>query len=306
MSSKKLPIRVWIVFGVLCFVWGTTYLGISIGVKYMPPFFFSALRHILAGTIFTVFFLIKGEKMPSWQNILRLSVAGICMITGGNALLSWAELYISSGLAGILSALAPLYITFLSFIFFKGFKATYTIFLGLIICITGIYFLTKTDNPQAAKEGFELGVILTVLANLFWALGAIFIKKYPVDVNIYLRTGLQMFIGGVINLFLSLATEPMPDLTQLPAEFWGVMFYLVVFGSLVGYSSFVFVLDYMEPARVSIHTYVNTVVAVILGWLFAHEQLTPTMGLAMVVVMVGVVIVNREYGKMSAKKAVTT
>jgi drug/metabolite transporter (DMT)-like permease len=302
MSSKKLPIRVWIVFGVVCLVWGTTYLGISVGVKYLPPFFFSALRHLLAGSIFTIFFLLKGHKIPSWQDILKLSVAGICMITGGNALVSWAELYISSSLAGVLSALAPLYITFLSFIFFKGFQATPAIFLGLIISIIGIYFLTKTDNPDSVKEGFMLGVVLTILANLFWALGSIFIKKYPVDVNIYLRTGLQMLIGGAINMLLSLATEPLPNLTHLPLEFWGVLFYLVVFGSLIGYSCFVYVLDYMEPARVSIHMYVNTVVAVIVGWLFANDQLTLVMILSMIVILVGVIIVNREYGKMSAKK----
>jgi drug/metabolite transporter (DMT)-like permease len=306
MSSKKLPIRVWIVFSVLCIVWGTTYLGISVAVKYLPPFFFSALRHLLAGSIFTIFFLFKGHKIPSWEDILKLSVAGICMVTGGNALVSWAELYISSSLAGVLSALAPLYITFLSFIFFKGFRATPTIFVGLIISITGIYFLTKTDNPDSIKEGFMLGVALTILANLFWALGSIFIKKYPVDVNIYLRTGLQMLIGGAINMLLSLATEPLPNLTHLPLEFWGVLFYLVVFGSLIGYSCFVYVLDYMEPARVSIHMYVNTVVAVIVGWLFANDHLTPIMILAMIVIMVGVVIVNREYAKMAAKKAVTT
>jgi drug/metabolite transporter (DMT)-like permease len=306
MSSKKLPIRVWIVFSVLCIVWGTTYLGISVAVKYLPPFFFSALRHLLAGSIFTIFFLAKGHKIPSWEDILKLSVAGICMISGGNALISWAELYISSSLAGVLSALAPLYITFLSFVFFKGFKATPTIFVGLIISITGIYFLTKTDNPDSIKEGFMLGVVLTILANLFWALGSIFIKKYPVDVNIYLRTGLQMLIGGAVNMLLSLATEPLPNLTNLPLEFWGVLFYLVVFGSLVGYSCFVYVLDYMEPARVSIHMYVNTVVAVIAGWLFANDNLTSVMILAMIVIMVGVIIVNREYAKMSAKKAATT
>ena len=305
MSSKKLPILVWILFGVLCFVWGTTYLGISIAVKYLPPFFFSALRHLLAGGIFTIFFLLKGHKIPSWKDLARLSIAGICMITGGNALVSWAEIYITSSLAGVLSALAPLYITFLSFIFFKGFRATPTIFVGLIISIVGIYFLTKTDNPESVKEGFMLGVVLTILANLFWALGSIFIKKYPVDVNIYLRTGLQMLIGGAINMLLSLATEPLPNLTQLPLEFWGVLLYLVVFGSLIGYSCFVYVLDYMEPARVSIHMYVNTVVAVIVGWLFANDHLTPIMVLSMIVIMVGVIIVNREYAKMAAKKSVT-
>ena len=305
MSSKKLPILVWILFGVLCFVWGTTYLGISIAVKYLPPFFFSALRHLLAGGIFTIFFLLKGHKIPSWKDLFRLSIAGICMITGGNALVSWAELYITSSLAGVLSALAPLYITFLSFIFFKGFRATPTIFVGLIISIVGIYFLTKTDNPENVKEGFMLGVVLTILANLFWALGSIFIKKYPVDVNIYLRTGLQMLIGGAINMLLSLATEPLPNLTHLPLEFWGVLLYLVVFGSLIGYSCFVYVLDYMEPARVSIHMYINTVVAVIVGWLFANDHLTPIMVLSMIVIMVGVIIVNREYAKMAAKKSVT-
>jgi drug/metabolite transporter (DMT)-like permease len=306
MSSKSLPISVWIVFCVLCIVWGTTYFGISIGVKYMPPFFFSAMRHILAGSIFTIFFLLRGHKLPHWRDILKLGMAGILMITGGNALLSWAELYISSGLAGILSALAPLYITFLSFIFFKGFRATAPIFIGLILCIGGIYFLTQTDSSQNTKNGFELGVILTILANLFWALGAIFIKKYPVDVNIYLRTGLQMLIGGFVNIIMSLFTEPIPNMAHLPFEFWGVMAYLVIVGSLIGYSCFVYVLEFMEPARVSIHTYVNTVVAVVIGWLFAKEQLTSVMVLAMAVVMVGVIIVNREYGKMAAKKQALT
>ena len=299
MANKRLPASVWVVFGILCFVWGTTYFGIKIGVQYFPPFFFSAIRHILAGFLFVIPFLLRGYKLPNRRDFLRLGIAGCFMVTGGNALISWAELYIPSGLAGILSTLSPLFTTILSIFFFKGFRVTSLIFIGMTLSIAGIIFLSKPESTEVRSEYFILGVVLVFCANIFWALGAIFIKKYPVDVNIYLRTGLQMLIAGSVNMVISFIFEPIPNLAAVPISGWQALTYLVLVGSMVGYSSFVYVLDYMSPARISIHVYVNTIVAVIVGWLFGNENLTPFMVGTMVVVLSGVLIVNREYAKMA-------
>ena len=299
MTNKRLPTSVWVVFGILCFVWGTTYFGIKIGVQYFPPFFFSAIRHILAGFLFVIPFLLRGYKLPNRRDFLRLGIAGCFMVTGGNALITWAELYIPSGLAGILSTLSPLFTTILSIFFFKGFRVTPLIFVGMALSILGIFFLSKPESTEVRSEYFILGVVLVFCANIFWALGGIFIKKYPVDVNIYLRTGLQMLIAGSVNMVISFIFEPLPNLAAVPISGWQALAYLVLVGSMVGYSSFVYVLDYMSPARISIHVYVNTIVAVIVGWLFGNEHLTPFMVGIMVVVLSGVLIVNREYAKMA-------
>lgn len=304
-QSKSLPITVWIAFIALCFFWGTTYLGIKICMKYFPPFWFSGFRHTTAGALFIIISIIKGQKLPSLQDTLRLFVVGGFMIIGGNALLSWAEIYISSGLASILSALAPLFITFLSIFFFKGFKVTWAIIGGLLLGIVGIMLLSKPDDDLAVTDGFVLGIILAIVANLCWAFGSVFMKKYPVNAPVFMRTGVQMILAGGVNLTIGTLLEKPVSFQEIPSEGWISVAYLIIFGSLVGYTCLVYVMEYMAPARISIHVYINTVVAVLLGWLLLGEPLSWLMGIAMTIIMVGVVIVNREYSKM-AQKAVTS
>lgn len=299
MTQKKLPALVWIAFVTICLVWGTTYLGIKVAVKYFPPFWFSGVRHLSAGLIFLIICAIKGYSLPTWRETVHLFIVGCLMIIGGNGLLSWAEIYISSGLAGILSAMAPLYITFLSIFFFKGFRVTWKILGGLLLSIIGIVVLSKPDGAEQNTEGFTLGIILTFIANLSWAFGSIFMKKAPTHVHVFMRTGMMMVTAGFVNLFFGTLFEPSVDFASVPTEGWVTVVYLVTVGSIIGYMCMVYLLDYMAPARVSIHVYINTVVAVLLGWLLAGEHLTGIMVAAMVVILVGVIIVNNEYSKMA-------
>jgi drug/metabolite transporter (DMT)-like permease len=303
MSTKNLPTTVWIAFIAVCFFWGTTYLGIKIAMQYFPPFWFSGFRHVLAGLIFILISVLKGYSFPSRRDTLRLFVVGCFMVIGGNALLSWAEIYISSGLAGILSSMAPLFITLLSIFFFKGFRVTWVIFGGLVLSIIGILLLSKPDETLKVTEGFTLGICLTIVANLCWAFGSIFMKKYPVNAHVFMRTGVQMASAGSFNLLVGTFFEPKINFSAVPTEGWLAAAYLITFGSLVGYTCLVYLLEYMAPARVSIHVYVNTVVAVLIGWLFAGEHLTCLMVGAMAIILLGVIIVNNEYSKMAQKAA---
>jgi drug/metabolite transporter (DMT)-like permease len=187
----------------------------------------------------------------------------------------------------------------LSIMIFKGFKITWAIVGGLVISIIGMTILSKPDEAFQVSDGFVLGIVLTCLANLGWALGSVFMKKFDVKATVFMRTGIQMTIGGFVNLMIGTFFEPKVNFAAVPTEGWLWIAYLITIGSLVGYTCFVYLLDYMSPARLSIHIYVNTIVAVLVGWLFANEHLTWLMFGAMLIVLTGVVIINNAYAKMA-------
>jgi drug/metabolite transporter (DMT)-like permease len=229
-------------------------------------------------------------------------MAGVFMITGGNALMSWAVKYIPSGLAGILSATAPVFITLLSVYAFPNFRITRKITLGLLIAFVGIALLSKPDAGIELTREFWLGFSLTILANVFWGMGSVYMKSRPVEQHPFLRTGLQMLPASVLNLAISYAFEPAPSFAQIDGRGWFAIFYLIIVGSLIGYLSFVYLTKYMSPARLSIHIYVNTVVAVLVGWAIGGEHLTALTWVALAVIMGGVLIVNNEYARMASKE----
>lgn len=231
-------------------------------------------------------------------------MAGIFMICGGNALLSVAVVYIPSGLAGILSSVAPLYITLMSIAVFKGFRITWLIVLGLIISIGGIYLLSKPEDGGAPSPAFWTGFWLVLLANFFWGIGSIYMRKYPVEQHIYLKTAMQMIPASIINMTVSVFFETPPKFSTVPANAWWATAYLIFIGSLIGYTSFVYLSKYMVPARLSIHIYVNTVVAVLVGWLFGGDHLTGLTWVALCIILAGVVLVNNEYAKMNRQLSV--
>jgi drug/metabolite transporter (DMT)-like permease len=299
MSNTRLPNFVWFIFAVLCLVWGTTYFGVKIAVQYFPPLWFSAFRHFCAGAIFLIVYFLQFKEIPSKRDIWRAGVAGFFMICGGNALLSFAVVYIPSGLAGILSSVAPLYITLMSIAVFKGFRVTWLIVLGLLISIGGISMLSKPEDGGAPTHAFWVGFWLVLLANFFWGIGSVYMRKYPVEQHIYIKTAMQMLPASLINMGVSTFIETPPNLATIPANAWWASAYLIGIGSLIGYTSFVYLSKHMIPARLSIHIYVNTVVAVLVGWLFGGEHLTGMTWVALVVVLAGVVIVNNEYAKMN-------
>jgi drug/metabolite transporter (DMT)-like permease len=192
-----------------------------------------------------------------------------------------------------------LYITLMSIAVFKGFRITWLIVLGLIISIGGIYLLSKPEGGLSPTPAFWTGFWLVLLANFFWGIGSIYMKKYPVEQHIYLKTSLQMIPASIINMVVSLGIETPPDLATIPADAWWAAAYLIGIGSLIGYTSFVYLTKYMVPARLSIHIYVNTVVAVLVGWLFGGDHLTGMTWVAMGIILAGVIIVNNEYAKMN-------
>ena len=301
-TTKSSQTIVWLAFITLCIVWGTTYYGIRVCVRYFPPFFFSGFRHFLAGILFLAFFFITERRLKSYKGLWHISVAGILMICGGNALLSWGEKYISSGLAGILATAAPIYVTLLSIFVFKGFRITPIIIAGTIISIIGIFWICAPDIKTDSSRDFWFGLGLAAIANFFWAAGSVYMKRFSTDQSVSVRVAAQMIPASLINFAVSAIFEPKVNWSGVTSQVWWSLVYLVLIGSALGYFSFVYLIHHWEPARVTIHVYINTIVAVIVSWLFDGEILTIQTWLAIALVLCGVILVNKEYMRMSKEQ----
>ena len=296
LQNRKLAI---LAFLMLCLVWGTTYLGIKVAIdQHIPPFFLSAIRHLAAGTIFLVFSLVNGKKLPDSKGMMRLAIIGFLMIVGGNGLVCWAEQYLSSGLTAVICSLSPVFITIGSLFAFRNFSVSRLIVAGLLTSIFGIICIFHKSISFQVNFDSIAGVVLLVLANLSWAIGSIFMKKNQVHTDLFLAVGLQMIFGGMMNGIISAGFEDITLLGQINADGWWAMLYLIVVGSLIGYGCYIYVLWQYSPSRISLHTYINTIIAVFVGWMLGGEQIDSYIFVGTFFVLTGVILVNHEYTKM--------
>lgn len=286
-------------FLMLCLVWGTTYLGIKVAIdEHIPPFFLSAIRHIAAGLVFLLFSLMNGKKLPDSRGMIRLAIIGFLMIVGGNGLVCWAEQYLSSGLTAVICSLSPVFITVLSLFAFRNFSISALIVSGFLLSIFGILCIFHKSISFQVSYNSVAGVVFLVLANLSWAVGSIFMKKNQVHTDLFLAVGLQMIFGGLMNGMISAGFENTSLIGEISAAGWWAMLYLIIVGSLIGYGCYIYVLWQYSPSRISLHTYINTIIAVFVGWMLGGEQIDRYIFLGTFFVLVGVILVNHEYTRM--------
>jgi drug/metabolite transporter (DMT)-like permease len=282
-------------------VWGTTYLGIRIALdENIPPFLLSGIRHVIAGAIFIFYCLAKGYKIPSKEILFKLGIIGILMIIGGNALVCWAEQFIPSGLTAVICSLSPMFITLMSLFAFKNFTINAQIILGLLLGLCGVVCIFYESISLQFTDNTLMGMAFLIAANLSWGLGSIFMKKNQFNVNIFLSLGIQMLFAGILNCLIGLCFEDVSALGNISIKGYFSITYLIVMGSLVGYGSYAYVRSFYPPSRVSIHTYVNTLIAVFVGWLIGGERMDKFVFLGTFLVLIGVLLVNQAYAKMSS------
>jgi drug/metabolite transporter (DMT)-like permease len=287
-----------IAFALLCFFWGTTYLGIRIALDYFPPFYLSATRHLIAGLFFVVVAVIQRKNWPNPSEMKRLFINGLLMVVGGNGLVCWAEQTIPSGLTAIICSLSPIFITLMSILVFKGFRITFPIIIGLVLGFAGVLLISYKQITEIKADSFGISVVFLLIATLSWGGGSLFAKRYPTQATL-MTIGVQMLLGGAVNFVISMCIgeSPKPVSALLPEAYFALL-YLIVFGSLVGYACYFYVLEFYTAARISVHSYINTIVAVLLGWFIHNEQLDIFVLAGMCVTLAGVLLTNREYNRM--------
>lgn len=285
-------------------IWGSTYLAVAFGLKGFPPFVLVGLRYLIAGLILLAYAKIKGEKLPSLKIILRHAASGILMLVGGTGMIAWAEQYITSGQAAILIATEPLWFLLLDRKNWKTYFSNKYIISGLIIGFAGIFLFLKSNDLQVNHSAIGLVATLVVLLSaIWWVLGSLLINNTKSSSSIVMNSSIQLLSAATASGVIASFTGEFFGfaITQVPLQSWLGLLFLIVFGSLIAYMSFLWLITKRPPALISTHTYVNPVVAVLLGWLFAHESLVRGQLAALIVILIGIVLVNvPEYKKETA------
>jgi drug/metabolite transporter (DMT)-like permease len=289
--------KAWLAFAGVAIFWGTTFLAIRIGVQSMPPFLMAGVRHFIGGVLICGFFLLKGYQLPTWKQFKVYIINGILMLVIGNGLVTWAEIHISSGLAALICALTPLSIIGVNRAFgIQKEKLGFQAILGILACVVAQVIIFRDNLKELANPNYVLGIIFIVVAIIGWGFGSIYSKNKQTGITPFYGAGLQMIAAGVILMVFGSLMGEWPRFHPT-AEGINAVLHLVVFGSLIGYGSFMYVLKQLPATIVSTYAYINTIVAVILGWLWLDEKLNMAIGVAVVLTILGVWLVNRSFAK---------
>ena len=296
-SSRVLII---LAFAAVYVVWGSTYLGIRYAIETLPPFLMAGTRFSLAGAILFTWALLTGESIRSsfsqWPKALAI---GGLLLLGGNGGVTWAEKYIPSGFAALLITTEPLWVVVLNWTLSRT-RPNGKVLLGVFIGMAGVGLLVG-DGLKAGITGSSISFVavgVSLLASVAWAAGSVYASRYPIKASTSMASGMQMLGGGSLLLVLALAVGD-PQRLNLAAASWvsiGAFFYLLVFGSLVGFTAYSYLLRNVSPARAATYAYVNPVVAVFLGWLLAGEPLTFRMLIAAAIIICSVILITT-FGK---------
>jgi drug/metabolite transporter (DMT)-like permease len=286
----------YIALAAICIIWGTTYLALRIAVLHFPPFLFIAIRQTIAGLILIgIMMTFYKAQWPSIDQLIIQSIAGFFMISLGNGLVAWGEMYISSSLAAIICSLMPILIILINLTVNRQEKPTMSIVLGVIMGLAGIIMIFGEDITVASKTHYILGIIMTFTAVLAWSACSVWLKKQNIITsNTFLNAGLQMFFGGFWLFPFSLLFDDLSNVNWSPEAAYSLL-YLILFGSIIAYACYSYVLKKLPMTIVSMYAYINPIVAVILGWLVLDEKLNLKIAIAIFITLGGIYIVNRGY-----------
>lgn len=297
MNMKKDLYKAYIALGLVSFFWGTTYIAARIGVQHMPGLFVSGIRQFVSGSILVSFFLIKGHKIPGREILKKISVQSIFLLCIANGLLTWSVEYISGGLAAVIAALVPLFIALFTVWMSRCAKITRWMLVGLIMGFAGVLTIFYDYLGQLQHKSFLIGVLLAMVSTMSWSFGTVYSSKQKPAIDILFNVGLQMLIAGIVVLTVCAITGKYVSLAAIGQSSWLALSYLIVFGSLLAYSAYVFVISKLPPTQVSVYAYINPIVAVLLGWLLLSEKMNVNMIIGTVITLSGVFLVNREFKK---------
>jgi len=302
MPAKPSRFLLLAAFAAVYLLWGSTYLAIKYAIATMPPLLMAGARFVVAGSILTLVGRASaGYEKPTLAQWRTSLVVGALLLVGGNGMVVLAERTLPSSLAALLVASEPFWVVLLGWWWLRQPRPSGRVVLGLLVGFAGVYLLVGEQLAAGAGGGRAqlVGVALVLLAAFSWAAGSIYGLRSPVPKSPVLASGLQMLAGGALLLLLGTATGEWRGLH--PGQFgvaawlgWG---YLVVFGSLVAFTAYSWLLKHAPPARVATYAYVNPVVAVLLGWAMLGEKLTGQMLVGAAVVVGSVILITTQQKK---------
>lgn len=280
-------------FAVICVVWGTTYLAIRIAVETVPPLLLTAARYLVAGIIMCVVARIRGERIPREGRVLgELAIVGSLLVGVGNFAVVWAEQWVPSGMAALLVATAPFWVVVLELSRADGERVDLRRGIGMLIGFAGVAMLvTPGGAGRAFDRHFVIGAIVIQIGCVGWQYGTMRGKYNLKNVPTVISSAMQMLIGGALMFICGVAAGELPRFHVTPRTF-AALAYLSIFGSVLAYTAYNVAMKGLRTTTMSLYSYVNPVVAVILGYVILHEQLTWVSITAMAIILAGMALVQ--------------
>ena len=298
IDLKRSVVLLIVAFAAIYILWGSTYLAIKYVIETLPPFISAGARYSLAGaTLFIVGRFSKDYEKPTLTQWRSSAVVGTLLFLGGNGGVVIAEHHITSGLAALLVATEPFWVVLLSWLWLKGARPDWRVTLGLLIGFAGVYLLMDGGAVRAGSDTNQLfGMILVIAAGLCWATGSIYGVRAPASKSPILASGMQMLAGGSVMLLVGTLVGEWAgfEISVVSRNSWLALAYLLVFGSLIGFTAYSWLLKNARPAMVATYAYVNPVIAVILGWAIAGESFTGRTLLGAGVIVGSVVMITSQ------------
>ncbi len=276
--------------------WGGTYLAMKVAIETLPPFTMAGIRFLIAGSIMYIWQAVRGVERPQIGHWKNAAIVGGTMLLGSNGSLVWAEQFVSSGIAAIIFATVPFWVMLLSWLCQNGKRPNGMVFGGLVLGLIGTMSLVNNSVGELSNTSSQWrGYIALVVATLFWAGGTLYSRVAKLPSAIFMSIAMQMLTGGLFCLLFGVIIGEWTQLNFALVSMRSALAlgYLIVFGSIVGFSAYIWLLKVADPTLVTTNTYVNPIVAVILGWMLAGEQMTSHDALAAVLIILSVIIINK-------------
>lgn len=281
-------------FAAVYLIWGSTYLFIHFAVSELPPFLVGAVRFLVAGSILTLWARLRGDPMPTPRQARTAAIGGLFLLTVGNGAVVWAVQRVPSGITALIVATLPVWMVLIEWARPGGVRPRAGVFAGIGLGLAGIALLLDPGALGGGERVDLAGALVLCIGSVAWAAGSILMRHAPMPRSARAANGLQMLAGGTGLALLGLAAGEAPQLDiagASPRALLSVL-YLMVFGSLIAFTAYTYILRVSTPARVSTYAYVNPLVAVFLGWTFAGEVVTGRTLAAAAVILASVAVVT--------------
>jgi drug/metabolite transporter (DMT)-like permease len=289
-------------FSIIYFVWGSTFLAVRVGVREVPPLIFAAMRFLTAGIVLYVWLIARGESSPSAREWKSASILGAIIFLLDYGFLFWAETRVPSGLAAVMLAMIPVFMALSEIIFLRTQQLTVRLALSLLIGIGGVAVLMSRSLSLGGAPIDRLGALALIVASISWSLAALS-RKLPQPRSKVMSSATQMLAGGIFLTFTAAALGEFNNfhLSAVSREVWLALLYLIVAGSIMGFTAYVWLLHHESPTKVGTYAYVNPIVAVTIGYFLGGEPLGLRTILGTLFVLVSVVVITTTKAKISVK-----
>ncbi len=280
-------------FAAIYLIWGSTYLAIRFAVESIPPFLMLAARFLAAGVLMYAWLRLRGTPRPSPRQWAGAAAVGGLLLLGGTGAVGWAEQWIPSGLAALIVAIVPVWMVLMDWAGPNRRRPGRAVVIGLVLGLAGVAVLVGPVDLGGGGRMQFIGSMVVVLGTLSWATGSVYGQRLPRPASTWMTAALQMTMGGVLLAGAGTAMGEWGrlDLSAISQRSALSLGYLMVFGSLIAFAAYVYLLRHSTPARVGSYAYVNPVVAVLLGWAMAAEPVTARTVIAAATILTGVVLI---------------